>query len=617
MIAQLMLLLPLFAAAPQGGTELVVGKPMQRAVTFSAHARAEHTTLPMQDWVLSPLDRRKPEFKRGKLAPIPDVVELVFLARTRPVRVQLKLTEENKPIREKWEATFRELFAGFDRDRDGFLNQHEVEFIFSKNEMTMLYQGGFAYRGQAGGTLPKLQLLDRDADGRVNAEEFSAYFEDGIEKILILRPLPYYQTYGTQDTISPELFARLDANKDGKLSEEELQHAPKLIAQLDSDEDECVTMQEFVAQAIVKTTAMPGMTRMATPPAMGRPANLNTPNAVLNPAQTFLRETPPEIIAQIIKKYDTDADGELSEKEIRFEPAAFKKYDTNSNGKIDAKELDAWRTGSPDVRAFLNASTETEKQTVRVELGDGAHEGIELPKSPLKNIVVLRVHSQTIEFGIASQLQTQQLQARLNPYAYLFPADKTELKEADLVGPQFQFLRIVFDFADGNSDGKLTREEFDAYFDRQMKVRKLTFGVVHIARVPNLFQLLDANNDGKLSMRELKNAYARLQPFEPDGGKAISQAILQPTVKVRFGDLLSVNSDTSLYQLPQSVNYAGAAKELTQGPIWFRKMDRNGDLDISPAEFLGSKADFEAIDTDHDGLISLNEAMIYDKKMRK
>ena len=46
-------------------------------------------------------------------------------------------------------------------------------------------------------------------------------------------------------------------------------------------------------------------------------------------------------------------------------------------------------------------------------------------------------------------------------------------------------------------------------------------------------------------------------------------------------------------------------------PLWFQKMDRNFDDDLSPREFIGSDEDFRKLDTDGDGLISSEEARQY------
>jgi hypothetical protein len=46
-------------------------------------------------------------------------------------------------------------------------------------------------------------------------------------------------------------------------------------------------------------------------------------------------------------------------------------------------------------------------------------------------------------------------------------------------------------------------------------------------------------------------------------------------------------------------------------------MDRNGDGDLSPHEFLGSEEDFRLLDADGDGFISAAEARRYEAGLKK
>ena len=56
--------------------------------------------------------------------------------------------------------------------------------------------------------------------------------------------------------------------------------------------------------------------------------------------------------------------------------------------------------------------------------------------------------------------------------------------------------------------------------------------------------------------------------------------------------------------------------DLKDGPLWFRKLDRNRDGDVSRKEWMFSEEEFRRIDTDGDGLISVEEAERYDRARR-
>ena len=56
------------------------------------------------------------------------------------------------------------------------------------------------------------------------------------------------------------------------------------------------------------------------------------------------------------------------------------------------------------------------------------------------------------------------------------------------------------------------------------------------------------------------------------------------------------------------VHGIGGKQDILAGPIWFQKMDVNGDGDLSPREFLGSREIFQKMDLNGDGLIDAAEA---------
>jgi Ca2+-binding EF-hand superfamily protein len=548
-----------------------------------------------------------PPFRRTEAAKVADTFELVFLTRTRPVRVRVVAHVAGMTLNERFEKHLKEMFQVADRDGDGVLNKYECELIYSKTEFRSMLAGGFAFRGQSG-ALPSLEVIDRDDDGRVTFEEFAEYYTPELTRLTQIRPI---NSGSAADPYTAQLFARLDANKDGKLTEAELKEGEKLLPTLDTDEDETVSGAELLANAIGPTRL--GGTdggAMMGDNMMGGMIGGRNPLRANDDVQVHLGGVPGTVIQAVLKRYDENGDYDLSAKEISFDKTAFDALDADKNGKLSATELEAWRTGQPDAIVTLTVGDQQAECRATAKVLGG---GVTLPKQPSADRVVLHVDKQTLD--LAALPTPDYARTRNNPYGYLFPADKKFLTEKDLVGPQYQFLRVAFDPADLDGDGKLTRAEFDRYFALQQKTGLLGLSLTHTVRVPNLFALLDGNGDGRLGVKELRTAFARLQPLEPSGGAEVTRAILQPSASVRLGNSF-YGTDANGAAVTADPLTLGRMNPPTAGPVWFHKMDRNGDGDVSRGEFLGAKAEFAKLDTNADGLISLEEAEAFEAKAR-
>jgi Ca2+-binding EF-hand superfamily protein len=539
--------------------------------------------------------------------------EVLVFTTQRPVRVQVKVLNEGKSVEALWRERLKKAFAFCDRDDDGFLNAKEVGFVFSDQGMAQLLANGFYNPGAPSGLT--LARMDEDGDGKVSFEEFIAYYT--LTAAQVLHTQPVQPDVNNNATSTEAIFKLMDANGDGKLTQSEISAVEKLLATHDADEDECLNMQELAPNLYQQGFGRVRPVQIVQPNGRPAPATVRSQMVVVYPAGRI----PGTITQQIIKRYDKNDDFELTQAESGFDNQTFKALDKDGNGKLDGEELDVWRTGTPDLDLTLSLAPKAADCVAKLADEKGAEaRGFKL-KLGEPGRLVLHVDRQPIDFwAFASGVQLSR-QSLKQQYGYLFTqaaGDKDHIVEKDLKGPnavQFQFVRVMFETADRNGDGKLTKAEFDAYFDLQDSFRNLSLSLTPSVQTPSLFQLLDENHDGRLSVRELRTAWSRLVVLEAPEAKVITRNIIQPAVNLRLSrtfDRFYVNqAQLVIYQNPNQVIVP------QKGPLWFRKMDRNGDGDVSRSEFIGTKTEFDVIDTDHDDLISLEEAETWDTKMRE
>jgi Ca2+-binding EF-hand superfamily protein len=201
----------------------------------------------------------------------------------------------------------------------------------------------------------------------------------------------------------------------------------------------------------------------------------------------------------------------------------------------------------------------------------------------------------------------QQFRARVNP-------DKGFLEMKDVEGPQFQQLRNLFPLLDRDGDGKLTEKEVQSFtaLERDAPASHLWLTVQDHGR--GLFQLLDVNRDGRLSVPELRNAWKQMAPLDRNKDGVISPE----EITRQFQLNVSVGSPNSRFVVSRPVGTPNSVVPVTaRGPQWFRKMDNNSDGYVSAREFLGPRADFDRIDADADGFLAAEEAEAFEATLKK
>ena len=547
-------------------------------------------------------------------ANLPEGFEVVVFAPHRPIRIKVAIQYEGKPLAERWTEALRQAFKGFDRDGDGFLNGYETQYIFSDLSLAQLLQS--AYYAPNPTNLPTLDKLDLDRDRRVSFDEFAAYYKTAANRAVQAFPPLAEAPFNAETTEA--LFKLMDQNGDGKLTRSEVLAVEQLLASKDADEDECLSATELVGNVNFGA-------RYAGQPfaASGRPTAARVPQNVV----VFKLDNIPGTITQrILKDYDKDKDSELTQAECGFDDATFARLDLDRNGKLTGEELDLYRTGSADFAASLSLAPKAVdcKVTVTTDAKLFASRGFTM-KAIESGRMVVHHGRQPIElWSFAAVVQNGRGLQLKQSYGGLFlqlAGTRGYIEEKDFAVGQnavsYQQLRVLFDPADFNSDGKLTKEEFDKYFDLQQPFFDLGLGLTPAVQTPTLFQLLDENRDGRLGVREIRTAWNRLITLEPSGpgasSEVVTRAAIQPSVSLRLSRTFDRATINQLNDFPNQNQVAIPQK----GPTWFRKMDRNGDGDVSRAEFLGTRAEFDAMDADHDGLISLEEAEAFEKAARK
>ncbi len=592
-----------------------------------------------------------------------DVQDFVFLAEARPLLVRLHVRVDSKPLPAAWDAFMKHVFRFLDVNGDGVLSQQEAE------RAPRLGSGRGGLGSFLEGGSPSMKELDTDKDGKVSLAELSAsYRKNGFVPVqfqLDMSPpagdalLALYMGGMRPDpevaALSKAIFALLDTDKDGKLTQKELDAAPAILLAKDENEDEIITGQELVPQEKPKGNMLAMM-------AMAAPKNGNAAgNKYLVPIPKP-GQAPPELASRMAERYDPSAkkpfakvstapvtpapeppppapqkaavkvtkatktidkakeskkepECKLTCQQLGFDKATFARLDVNKDGVLDGKELAAFVQRDPDLCFVVSFGDKAGKPlalgTVAgkpTALADEIHlqdsiSLIDLGKTrlELRRDADKRTTNRFLEY-IKPQFSALFKSADKDNNGYL---DEKEAKKTPFFGG-------IFKQMDRDGDGKVTEKELLAFFDNMIdlenRAKNACVTLVLSDQSRGLFDLLDSDRDGRLSVREINQAPKLLARTGTKG--FLQKDDIPPCYQLmlRRGPARPGGSNQQEVFAERYFSDYAEEQAAQPGPAWFRKMDRNGDGDVSRKEFLFSDKLFRKIDTDGDGLISRNEA---------
>lgn len=536
----------------------------------------------------------------GDDAPAPvqgDAQYAVFLHETRPIFLRLQVQIDGKPFRAAWRETVERLFVYLDADADGVLGEDESTRAADWWQRVLAMQPPGS-NSQKDASNPTATFANRITDGKVTRAEW----------VQVAAPLGDRVSFSAQSAVegpSQQLWTHLDLDADAALSADELQRARQSLSKLDFDDDESIAADELTPYA------NPFARFSGQQAQRGRPIS----NAQAHPLIPLSANTADEAARTLLARYDgrgeQQANSKLSRPEIGLERSDFDRLDTDRDGALDAEELAGLAAGPPchlALRVELGAA-DAAKERGRLQVYPTV-DGKPAPLASQASIdregkLALTIGQVRLQIaaagGIAPAARNAALKAQFNA------ADSDKNGYLDKPEAQRRRLQQVFDAMDRNADDKVFEDEFLAYLRQELELTQNRAAITIVDQGRVLFDAIDANRDGRLSLRELREAQGRLSPWDSNGdGKLVREEV--PHL---FGVTIGPSASTGVAVAMPVVAAApmrAAPSGTRVGPRWFQKMDRNGDGDLSPREFPGTREQFAELDANGDGLIDASEA---------
>ena len=396
------------------------------------------------------------------------------------------------------------------------------------------------------------------------------------------------------------VFDKLDSDKSGRIEPGEMRTAAVSVAILDRDRDECISFAEFNT---TEQDVDPQLLQIGPP--------LTEPDRPRPTSSDLLRDLQDRTLAlRIVQRYDSNRDHQLTMAELGWDAGRMRRLDRDGDETLDHQELAGMSDVPPDLELAVDVLGDDDEASL-VVISSAADRRMPAPRP---DIVRLRFGNIKVTF---SYRQIDPIQRAMDSALLVFNQVDEDgngyVEREEIQGDgRHRWGRYLFDDMDRDGDQKVFAEEVQDYVTVVCGPAGTTCQVNIYDTGQGFFQMMDGNSDGRISIRELRTLDQSLSNYAdaPDGA-------IEPGDSGRHYHVEFVRGSFQIFGESQRMIAQGPTfiERPAVGPIWFRRMDRNSDGDLTyisetayGAEFLGPREAFHLLDTDGDGLVDVNEA---------
>ncbi|QDV47781.1 transaldolase/EF-hand domain-containing protein [Stieleria neptunia] len=496
--------------------------------------------------------------------------DMLLLLPNGPLHLRVQITNEGKSLEQTRQDYLDRLVTTLDMDKDGKVSREETS-------NHPLFTTSRRFQGNA--------FLNTLRNPRPFTERELALAVDRAAGQLV--------TYRQNNALAEQdlsVFSVLDQDQSGLIDRREMRLAAAGIAERDSDFDQCITFDEFLSEP---AEMMNGVIVNAI--------DQEPPGSVH--AELLRNAAEPIMPARLVRRYDRDRDAHLTADELGWNGPRIAALDADGNQQLSMQELAKLTSAQPDLTLSVDLS-DTGGQAMKVldQLDDDSITARE---------DLVQIKHDSVSLGVSYRHRDPMAEAISNASDAFnaIDVDANGYLDRDEIIEHQRFERYLFDAMDKDGDDRVFADEMMAYVKEYTEPASTSCQVTLLDTGNGFFQLLDVNADGRISIRELRRCEQTLMTVAGDQPQINpSQMTASYRIEIKRGGVsLFGRVDRPSAETP------AALLAPPSGPIWFQRMDRNGDGDLTWDEFLGPRDVFHQLDQDQDHLIDKAEASNADK----